>query len=755
MSLSGSFALIASIPHIPQGLAYCSLSLRRSVRVILIIALWICLAQRLAAGAAVDFRQAADNDAGFGLGNTHWFSSIIQDNNSAYYESMSVMQRVLFTGLPPTSGNHHSLLFRHQFTKGGIHAYDFLTSYAQAQADNAGALGVTIALNPCGLDIGPPASLTTLCSVLHGGTNVADIALSADSFISKDGSTAAKIAAYEAGHGPRTIRILGDAPFSNAALSVCHDVADGGDTSDSFALYALTWDSASTNILIEMAGHLSISGDGTGDTWGNGLGSGFFTGGAYHFKLDSLAGALTDNNCPPGQNQKEMVGLGSQDNQFRSAAGPLPPPPCNVTGPSPACPGSTNIYQGASFGPNLTYAWSVIGDGSLMGPTTSSNVAVLAGASGSYTVSVTLTVTSGPLTTNSTCSLPVTINPPPPCSISGPSPVCPSSTNGYSGPAGMVSYIWSIAGAGGISGSAGTQTINVASDSGCNTNFVLTLTVIDTNGCFNICNQTIIVQDLTRPTITCPPQTNAAEFPRFSGGAIVSYPPPVATDNCTANPAIFSSPLSGSLFPVGTNIVTGTAVDDCSNSNSCRFIVRVIPYQLLVTSTNDSGPGSLRQALLDGNDSPDENLVIFSLPGAGPYKISLLSALPEVTSPVIIDGWSQSASNATPVVELDGSSPSNGIDGLVMTAGSNTIRGLALHGFRTAIRLANQGGNVVQGCFIGTDLTGTNAAGNFGDGIYLSAPGNLIGGTALGAGNVISGNGSNGVVIASINASNN
>src|SRR6266705_2595018 len=103
MSLSGSFALIASIPHIPQGLAYCSLSLRRSVRVILIIALWICLAQRLAAGAAVDFRQAADNDAGFGLGNTHWVSSIIQDNNSAYYESMSVMQRMLFTGLPPTS----------------------------------------------------------------------------------------------------------------------------------------------------------------------------------------------------------------------------------------------------------------------------------------------------------------------------------------------------------------------------------------------------------------------------------------------------------------------------------------------------------------------------------------------------------------------------------------------------------------------------------------------------------------------------
>src|SRR5207245_1156022 len=208
---------IAPIPHLPHSLTKCCRSFRRWGKLIVAVALWLWLAQRLAAGAAVDFRQAANNDAGFGLGNTHWISSIIQDNNSTYYESMSVLERVLFTGLPPTSGNHHSLLFRHQFTKGGIHAYDFLTSYAQAQADNAGALGVTIALNPCGLDIGPPASLTTLCSVLHGGTNVAEIALSADSFISKDGSTAAKIAAYEAGHGPRTIRILGDAPFSNAA----------------------------------------------------------------------------------------------------------------------------------------------------------------------------------------------------------------------------------------------------------------------------------------------------------------------------------------------------------------------------------------------------------------------------------------------------------------------------------------------------------------------------------------------------------
>src|SRR5260370_1301193 len=115
---------------------------------------------------------------------------------------------------------------------------------------------------------------------------------------------------------PRTIRISGDVPFSNAQLRVCHDVADGADISDSFALYALTWDSPSANILIEMAGHLAISGDGTGDTWGAGVGSGNISGGSSHFKLDGLAGALTDQNCPPGPNQRETVRLGSHDNQL-------------------------------------------------------------------------------------------------------------------------------------------------------------------------------------------------------------------------------------------------------------------------------------------------------------------------------------------------------------------------------------------------------------------------------------------------------
>ncbi len=57
--------------------------------------------------------------------------------------------------------------------------------------------------------------------------------------------------------------------------------------------------------------------------------------------------------------------------------------------------------------------------------------------------------------------------------------------------------------------------------------------------------------------------------------------------------------------------------------------------------------------------------------------------------------------------------------------------------------------NLVQGNFIGTDVTGTLARGNSGNGVQISsgATNNTIGGTGPGEGNLISGNGSHGISI--------
>ena len=54
--------------------------------------------------------------------------------------------------------------------------------------------------------------------------------------------------------------------------------------------------------------------------------------------------------------------------------------------------------------------------------------------------------------------------------------------------------------------------------------------------------------------------------------------------------------------------------------------------------------------------------------------------------------------------------------------------------------------NTVTGCFIGTDATGTEVAWNYNGITIQDAARNRIGGTAAGAGNVISGNG-NGIII--------
>ena len=287
--------------------------------------------------------------------------------------------------------------------------------------------------------------------------------------------------------------------------------------------------------------------------------------------------------------------------------------------------------------------------------------------------------------------------------------------------------------------------------------FIATKTWTATDSCSNSasCSQTVTIIDTTPPQISCPANMNVAESPRDSGFAIVNFPDPVATDICDTNLLVYCIPPSGSVFPVGTTNVICTAVDPSGNTNTCTFSIRVIPYRLPVTvsSPADSGPGTLRQAILDANDSPDENLIVFHLPESS--AIHLLSPLPDITSPLIIDGWSQPGFAGSPIVELDGSSASNAIDGLTVRSSNSTIRGLVLHNFATAIRLGLDGSNIIQGNYIGTDITGTNAAGNSADGIFVTSPHNLIGGSDPSLANIISGNSSNGIVLATDNASNN
>jgi hypothetical protein len=65
------------------------------------------------------------------------------------------------------------------------------------------------------------------------------------------------------------------------------------------------------------------------------------------------------------------------------------------------------------------------------------------------------------------------------------------------------------------------------------------------------------------------------------------------------------------------------------------------------------------------------------------------------------------------------------------------------------ISIAGTGANgmLVQGNYIGTKASGIQTLGNSSDGIYLETANNTIGGTTSGAGNVISGNGGTGITL--------
>jgi VCBS repeat-containing protein len=172
----------------------------------------------------------------------------------------------------------------------------------------------------------------------------------------------------------------------------------------------------------------------------------------------------------------------------------------------------------------------------------------------------------------------------------------------------------------------------------------------------------------------------------------------------------------------------------------------------VVVNTSDAGAGSLREAMNCANSKPGLDTISFNIPGSGVKKISPLSALPTITDPVIIDGYTQPGAvqnssatgfNGSLQVELYGSGVGSNVNGLTIVGGSSTVKGLVINGFSlNGIVLQSGSGNRLEGNFIGTDASGLGALGNGTNGIIIAggSSNNVIGGGSPAARNVISGN---------------
>jgi titin len=227
-----------------------------------------------------------------------------------------------------------------------------------------------------------------------------------------------------------------------------------------------------------------------------------------------------------------------------------------------------------------------------------------------------------------------------------------------------------------------------------------------------------------------------------------------------------------------------------------------------VTTTNDSGAGSLRQTILDANATPGADTIQFNI-GSGAQIIRPTNALPVITDTLVIDGTTQPGQSNAPLIRIDGANAGAAPAALQFQATGCAVIRLAISGFRSGagilingggrhiivgnyigpdapgffpnasgivandsvgnqiglvdpigrnvilrnggggIRFAGSSSNVVEGNFIGTDASGAAYGGNNGDGIALLSGSsyNSIGGTAPGEGNVISGNNGNGIYL--------
>ena len=223
---------------------------------------------------------------------------------------------------------------------------------------------------------------------------------------------------------------------------------------------------------------------------------------------------------------------------------------------------------------------------------------------------------------------------------------------------------------------------------------------------------------------------------------------------------------------LATLLVTTTAdTNDPTGANlSLRLAIEVANGTLPISSLSPA----MQTQVVGPLTFPNPNAIDFSLPGAAPQTISVVSALPAITAPLSIDGYSQAGSSLfrppnqqvdknDATVQIDGSalasaSPGTLVDGLDITAPNCTVDGLIITGFTgigVSISGAGSQGNSLRGNFIGAmpdTVLGHNflspALGNLTAGVKITASNNVIGGDSPDDRNVIANNGT-GVILAS------
>jgi len=152
------------------------------------------------------------------------------------------------------------------------------------------------------------------------------------------------------------------------------------------------------------------------------------------------------------------------------------------------------------------------------------------------------------------------------------------------------------------------------------------------------------------------------------------------------------------------NLLLVTLLVACAESRAATFTV---------TNTADTGVGSFRQAIEDANSNLGPDEVQFAIQGVGSHVIMTTSPLPEISDPVLIDGYSQAGATKNSLAD--------GFDADLMiilqstltiaSGGSgSTVRGLNIQADTgNAIALVASQDNKIEGNLLAGSVNGVSS----------------------------------------------
>lgn len=187
---------------------------------------------------------------------------------------------------------------------------------------------------------------------------------------------------------------------------------------------------------------------------------------------------------------------------------------------------------------------------------------------------------------------------------------------------------------------------------------------------------------------------------------------------------------------IATRSVSVVATDPAGNTGEASNAIVPAIESIVVTSTANSGAGTLREAITLANSRTGADLITFNIPGGAVQRITLASTLPMVTESLVLDATSQPGYSGSPIIELVSGAPMM-FECLNLAGANSVVQGFAIGGFAAAIVVLSSGATIT-GNYIGLDASG-QPRGN-GNGIYVFSGAARIGGSVAGERNVISSN---------------